>query len=156
MVRCDQLSLCVDDPVGTNLGRAKMLSVFFFDHRVRTIRSVPSRFDVINSRFCVPRIFSTSVDPSSKHGPVFAMWPLGKQDRVCAMSALRVPPISFPRVYLVAHIGSHLFEASRQQYLGFVASFYTSMFDSPYRGEKSLSILTPWLGQPYGGKRGCR
>ena len=46
---------------------------------------------------------------------LFFFWPLGEQDRVCATSARRVPPISFPRVYLVAHIGSHLFDASRQQ-----------------------------------------
>ena len=96
--------------------------------------------------FWAPRTSCTSVYPSSKHGPVFAMWPLGKQDRVCATSALRVPPISFPRVYLVAHIGSHLFEASRQQYLGFVASFYTSMFDSPWldRDGTDRSVLGRW------------
>ena len=41
---------------------------------------------------------------------------------------------------------------SREQDLDFVASLYTSMLDSPYRGEKSLSLLTPWIDQPYGGR----
>ena len=41
---------------------------------------------------------------------------------------------------------------SREQDLDFVASLYTSMLDSPYRGVKSLSLLTPWIDQPYGGR----
>ena len=41
---------------------------------------------------------------------------------------------------------------SREQDLDFVASLYTSMLDSPYRGVKSLSLLTPWADQPYGGR----
>ena len=41
---------------------------------------------------------------------------------------------------------------SREQDLDFVASLYTSMLDSPYRGVKSLSLLTPWMDQPYGGR----
>ena len=41
---------------------------------------------------------------------------------------------------------------SREQDLDFVASLNTSMLDSRYRGVKSLSLLTSWLDQPYGGR----
>ena len=41
---------------------------------------------------------------------------------------------------------------SREQDLDFVASLYTSMRHSPYRGEKSLSLLTSWADQSYGGR----